>query len=159
MNTESHSDDSGARDEWEAQERAFRDERRGVAQNDDDSDAELVAQYRLVDRALRKPPVDPIPNDFAYRTAAWVEKLAEAADDRFESSLQRALIAALVVASIATIVLFGKDWLPAFVTPLRQSSELNSPGLANWSVVVAICVGLSWAVERWRGRADAEHFH
>jgi hypothetical protein len=49
--------------EWEAQDRAPREERTGARHV-------RAAQYRLVARALRHPPPAAVPSDFASRVAA-----------------------------------------------------------------------------------------
>ena len=56
---EVHFDDPRTRSEWDAQERALREERLGVPVGDD----ARVAEYRLLARALRHPPLDAVPVD------------------------------------------------------------------------------------------------
>jgi hypothetical protein len=136
--------------EWAAQERAVLEEQRGAdAANDDPR----VMQYRLIARALRHPPLEPLPADFAVQTAARIESRAQATDERFEIWLQRSLIVLLAIAGVATIKFFGNDWLHALIQPAQRTIGPVLRPFANWSVVVAICLGVSWAIERW-GRYD-----
>jgi len=146
MNTKSTFDDDNVRREWEAQERAIHEERRMASTSDD----VRVAQYRFIARALRHPPIDSLPANFAYRTAAWIEGLADVADDRFESTLQRALIVLMVIGSVGTMILFGNAWLPTFVESLPHAIVAELTGLTRWGAVIAVCLGVSWALGRWR---------
>jgi len=92
--------------------------------------------HRLIDRALRMER-DGLPDHFAAQTAAFVEAQSRVAGDRFESWAQRGLIAALIVAAIVTLFLLGGQALALLAL---------IPG-AGWVYTVALCVGLSLAVQ------------
>jgi hypothetical protein len=128
MNTPSNSDEEKARQEWLAQERALNEERHGTGVADSHGD---VAKYRLIARALRQPsgqpPGDALPADFAIRTAARIETLARASDDRLETWLQRVLLSLLLLAGGVTLFLFN--------------------AAANWILAAAFCLALSGATD------------
>lgn len=70
-----------------------------------------LAQYRLIARALRNPPIDPLPQDFAASTAAQVEHLAAPVNDRLEMWLQRLLLAILLLVGLVMVVRIGHEWI------------------------------------------------
>ena len=130
--------------EWQAQERALQEERLGSGASDDP----LVAQYRLVARALRQPMPDGLPGDFARQMAA---RLAHAPplDTRFEQGLMRALAVLLALSGVVASALYGSIWWQAMVAYLPSFS-----GVAlHWTLALATCVGLSWSLEQWRQHA------
>jgi hypothetical protein len=137
--------------EWEAQERALREERQGAAAASGDA---RVAAYRLIARVLRDPPLAPPPEDFAARTAARVELAARILDDRVELWLQRALLGLLVLGGAAATVVYGGEWLRAVAVRMAERADLGALTGAGWALAVAACVGLSAAVERF-ARRDA----
>ena len=98
MNTGPHDStpaDANRRDaEWRVQEQALRDERAGTPVAADDA---RLAEYRLISRALRHPPLDPVPYDFARTVAARATAVA-ATDDRVERLLLRLLVGVMVAA-------------------------------------------------------------
>jgi len=145
MNTPDNFDDERCRREWELQERALREKRQRA---DAASDAR-VAQYRFIARALRHPPLDPLPNNFAAQTTARIESLVAAADERFEIWLQRGLVAFLALGGITATLVFGSDWLSALTLPAQRSIEYGSTTIGSWSPVIAACLGLSWGIEHW----------
>jgi hypothetical protein len=117
-------------EEWQAQERALADERHGTGAADSHDD---VAKYRLIARALRRPPADSLPPDFAVRTAVRIESLARASDERLEIWLQRVLLSLLLLAGLVTLFFFN--------------------AAAHWIVAAALCVALSAVTERLFRRA------
>ena len=90
---------------------------------------------RLLDEALRTPPLDPIPHDFAAKTAASVESVD---DDRVERWLQRALLASFGLGSVVAIATVSGPWLQ------------TAP--AGWGAVIVACLALSSALDRLRSR-------
>ena len=91
--------------EWEAQERALREERAGAPPRRRSSGDTGI--YRLIVRALRNPRLDPLPSDFAAQVAARVEAESGAADF-VETWLERGLVVVsedrIVVPSLAEAV-------------------------------------------------------
>jgi hypothetical protein len=128
--------------EWDAQESALRAERTGVAATGEGAD---VARYRLVARALRSPPLDAVPNDFAARVAASVERRSRGADENVELWLERGLVALLLLAGAAALVVYNGDWLRelSFSVPERAASGIQT--IVSWSLAIAVCVGISSA--------------
>ena len=126
--------------EWQAQERATREERLGVDAVDDPR----VAQYRLVARALRHPPLDPVPFDFA----AQVARVATSAmpSDRFETLLLRVLVALLGSAGAVVAALYGAEWWPSFAPIAPQVPDTA----LNWGLALAACTALTWVLNRVR---------
>ena len=95
--------------EWLAQERALREERAGAIAAGDDA---LLARYRQVARALRRPLPDALPADFARSVAM---RVAHAGPDmRLEQQLLRVLSLLLAVSAIAALALYGGEWPRAF---------------------------------------------
>jgi hypothetical protein len=159
MNTPGRSGPAGAdrfvdEREWRAQERAIAEERRG---EDPAALDARVAQYRLIARALRHPPLDPVPFDFAARLAAGVGAPPRSAEERFERLLLRGLLALLALSGTAVTALYGADWISAAAVALPQELVATAATATNWSVALLACVGLSWALERacrWALGAD-----
>ncbi|RPI60683.1 MAG: hypothetical protein EHM50_06965, partial [Lysobacterales bacterium] len=92
--------------EWDAQEGALRAERMGGRSGDAD-----VAEYRVIARALRTPPLDPLPSDFAVRTAALALREQRIANETVEVWLERGLVALLLIAGGAALLAY-RDSLP-----------------------------------------------
>jgi hypothetical protein len=137
MSTERDFDEREQR-EWQAQERALRAERRGERPQGDAT----VAQYRLIARALRDPPLAPLPSDFAVRTAARVAG-ANALSDQFDVWLGRALLALLLLAGLAAVLVYSGDSLRDLSLSLLERAALRMQTLASWSMAIAACVALS----------------
>lgn len=143
-------DEERERREWEAQESALRAERLQMRAGHDPA----VGQYRLVVRALRKPPLTPLPKDFAARVAARVELKSRAANDRVEVWLGRALVALLVLAGAAAVAVYFGDSL----RDLAENLTLPEPAafrvqiVASWIAAIAACVGVSAAFNLARKR-------
>jgi hypothetical protein len=112
---------------------------------------------RLLARALRDPPLDPIPLDFAARTAELAKREderaahAHAPDDRLEAWLQNGLIALLAVTAIASLAVLASAWFRAAAAAVAQSRDSGT----LWGVAILACVALTWALERWQERARA----
>jgi hypothetical protein len=138
----------GMEREWDAQERALRAERAGEREQGDVE----VAEYRLVARALRTPPIDALPADFAARTAARVESQARATSERVEVWLERGLVALLLVAGVVATLVYSRDSLLAFSFSVPERAALGLETVATWSLAVAACVGLSSIFARARRR-------
>jgi len=134
-------DDASHEREWQLQERAMRRERLHLDAAGDDL---RTRRYRLLARALREPPPESLPADFARSVAAR----AKAAPATFgvESLLMTLLTLALGIAAIAVIAIYGREWLPSF------SAILPAPhGRAgDWLLAFAGCVGASWLLGQWQ---------
>lgn len=131
--------------EWSEQERALAEERAGLGL--EAGDAQLRS-YRLIARLLAQPPAEQLPADFARRTARLAERAGAAAprpaDTRLERNLLALLAAALALAGLAAVALYGAAWLPTFDQG-PASALLSQPWL--WPLVA--CVGLSGLGKRW----------
>ena len=134
--------------EWQAQERALRDERAGLPM--DASDAR-VAQYRLLVRALRAPAMEPLPVDFAAQVVRRVEADA-ALGDRLERWLLNGLMLGLAVLVLYVVANYGATWWGAIAAPLSQAPS----GLGHWLPVLGLCAGATWVWDRVsdQGRDD-----
>ena len=126
--------------EWQAQERALREERAGLPM--DASDAR-VGQYRLLVRALRAPAMEPLPADFAAQVLRRGEADASLGD-RVEQWLLNALILALGGLVLYAIANHGDAWWAAIAAPLSRMPS----GLGNWLPVLALCAGGTWLWDR-----------
>lgn len=144
MSTERDIDKESELREWEAQERAVRAERLGARVGHDPA----VAQYRLIDRALRNPPLSRMPSDFAAQVAARVEQKARAGNEHLEVWLGRALVALLVLAGAAAVAIFLGDALrdlaENFTVP--EPTAFRVQIVAGWAAAIAACVGVSAAL-------------
>jgi hypothetical protein len=129
--------------EWLAQERALRSERLHATETGDP----LVARYRLVMRALRQPRPDGLPADFAAQMARRVNARAPL-DLGVEQLLLRALTAVLTLSASAAAWWYGPSAWQAIAAVWPQSSA----SAATWAVALAVCVGGSWILDRWRQR-------
>jgi hypothetical protein len=133
-------DDDREQSEWEAQEAARWAERTGGR-----SSGARAAEYRLIARALRMPPVNPLPSDFAARTATRALREQRIASEAVEVWLERALVALLVVAGAAALLAY-RDSLPelSFSVPAGAAGGIQS--VLGWALAVAACIGLSSVV-------------
>lgn len=147
MNRRRHRFDQASEQEWNLQERAFVEERaiekrasaeaRGAPEDAD------TAAYRRIVRALRRPPAERLPSNFAWQVAQLAARLPRPSrlDLRLESWLVRGLVAAMVLGGLAVAGVYGLGWLRA----------LDASGSAgNWLLLVAGCVALTWLPEGWR---------
>ncbi len=137
MSTERDFDEREQR-EWQAQERALRAERAGERSQGDPA----VAQYRLIARALRDPPLAPLPSDFAVRTAARAAG-AHAANERIDVWLGRALLALLLLAGVVVVLVYSGDSLRELSVSLPERAALRMQTLASWGMAIAACVALT----------------
>jgi hypothetical protein len=138
MSTERDFDEREQR-EWQAQERALRAERTRERPRGDPA----VAQYRLIARALRDPPLAPIPGDFAVRVAARVAG-PQAVGEHVDVWLGRALLALLLLAGVAAMFVYNGD-LREFSVSLPERALFRMQTLLSWGMAIAACVGLSAA--------------
>lgn len=122
--------------EWQAQEQALRDERAGAPVRTGDA---RRAEYRLVSRVLRHPPLDPVPFDFARTVAARVRRVTDG-DDRLERVLLRALVALMGVSGLVVGLLYGAAWGPALAAAL----PVPAGELTRWGLVLLACTGTTW---------------
>jgi hypothetical protein len=129
--------------EWEAQERAVSEERSGAPSTGDRN----VDAYRIVARALRTPPLAPLPSDFAARTAARARAL-RAANEQVEVWLERGLLALLLLAGAAALFIYNGDWLRELDLSVSEGAAASIRTVAAWGIAVAACVGLSSALAR-----------
>jgi hypothetical protein len=127
--------------EWNAQESALRAERAGAHAAVDD----VVAEYRLVARALRSPPLSPIPGDFAARVAASVARSSRTANDSVETWLERGLVALLPLAGATALVVYNGDWLRELSFSVPERAAFGIQTIVSWSLAIAACVGISSA--------------
>jgi len=128
--------------EWDAQESALRAERSGQRTDRDPT----VAQYRLIARALRTPPLDALPSDFALRTAIRAEREVRVADERIEQWIGRGLAVVLLLVGALVLYGYGREVsFPALSVALPERTSLGVQTIASWSFVVAACIGLSSA--------------
>jgi hypothetical protein len=126
--------------EWQAQERALRDEQQGVHPAASDPAAR---RYRAIAQALRQPPQAQLPVGFAQRTARRIVQMA-VPDTRLERNLIRVLVAVFALAAVGATVLYGRDWVPALTAGI-PARWLTDP----WLAALAVCLGLSGLVARW----------
>jgi len=127
--------------EWSAQERALADERAGVAPA---TGHPQLRSYRLMAHLLAQPLNQQLPPDFARRMARQVEPAARPVDTRLERNLLALLAAAMTLAALVAVALYGAQWLP--------SLDLGATGalLAKpWLWVLAACLGLSRLSRHW----------
>ena len=132
--------------EWEAQERALRAERLKLDAGPGDA---RTAQYRLIARALRPPPVSPMPPDFAAQVAARVAG-APRVDERVEAWLQRLLSGLLAIVAAGALAMYGPQWMPAFTGLLPDGAGAAT----GWAGAVALCAAMTWGLQHLR-RDDA----
>jgi hypothetical protein len=130
-------DDEREQREWDAQESALRAERVGGR-----ASGAAGAEYRLIARALRAPSLDPLPSDFAARTAARALREQRIVNEAVEVWLERGLVALLLLAGGAALLAY-RDSLPelSFSVPAGATAGIQS--VLGWSFAVAACVGLS----------------
>lgn len=126
--------------EWALQEEALRRERLRAPAEQEDA---RTAEYRLIARALRHPPMEALPADFAAQVAARAQAAADA-DDRLERLLQRGLLGVMAFAALVVAGMYGASWWPAFAQVLPSVSGDN----VAWIATTAVGVGLTW----WSGR-------
>jgi len=143
MNMTRLPDDEQIEREWQAQERALEQERRGV---DAAADEVVVQRYRLLARALRQPPVDALPADFARRVAVRTAVLGAdgSVNAGFERHLLQAMITAFGLAAGAVLVTYGADGLSSLFEVARLGSVLGG----RWLLALLACVGVSIAAQR-----------
>jgi hypothetical protein len=127
--------------EWNAQESAMRGERAGSAPAGDAG----AEQYRLIARALRTPPIDPVPLDFAAQTAARAAREARLANEAVEIWLGRVLVASLLVAGAVAIRVYGGQSLLDFSFSVPDGATFGIRTVVSWSLAVAACIGISSA--------------
>jgi hypothetical protein len=143
-------DDPASEREWQAQERAMRAERLGLDANRDDA---RVLRYRLITRALRQPPVEALPADFAQQVASLATRTRKLAEPPGESRRDATWLAVAAgsfsAAGAATVVLYPQAWQLAWPTPAPQT--------LHWSLLLGGCLGLSWLLGRLKPRAAAHH--
>lgn len=105
-----------------------------------------VDQYRLVIRALRQPPTEQLPADFAARIAARVQLTEDG------SSIEDWMVTALLL----TMAIVGLVYVQPVMATVIDRLHFKLPTLP-WPLLVAAAVSLAlaWAVDRgasaWRG--------
>jgi len=127
--------------EWDAQESALRAERSGRGGDDDPT----VAQYRLIARALRTPPLDPLPSDFALHVAARAGQQATVADEGIERWIERGLAVLLLLVGAVALRVYSGEVFSEISFALPEGSNFGVQTVVSWSLAVALCVGLSSA--------------
>ena len=131
-------DDEREQREWDAQESALRAERTGGAQRRRAASRSTAS----IARALRTPPLDPLPSDFAARTAARALREQRVANETVEVWLERGLVALLLVAGAAALLAY-RDRCLSSRSACRPARRSASRPVLSWSFAVAACVGLS----------------
>jgi hypothetical protein len=91
---------------------------------------------------LRDPPLDPIPSDFAVRTAARVAG-AQSLSEQVDVWLGRALLALLLLAGVAAVYLYNGDSLREFSLSVPERAAFRIQTLLSWAMAIAACVALS----------------
>lgn len=136
--------------EWQAQERAWRDERDGAARGDDP----LQTSYRTIVRALRVPPPGRLPSNFAVQVAARAARMAthRPLDLRFEQRLVRALVGVFALSAAAAAALYGQQAIAGLAALVPA---ISGDGSRDWITLVAGCMALSWSLHLLRGRRHA----
>lgn len=132
--------DADAR-EWELQERARSDVRDGIGGDAVPGD---FAAYRRIAQALRTPPPERLPSNFAFQVAQLAAQLPKARrlDTRLELWLVRSLMAAMGVGGVVVAAIYGTGWLRAV--------EATDAGAAGWAATVGACLLLTWGMQGWR---------
>jgi hypothetical protein len=125
--------------EWEAQESALRAERGGAAPASDPA----ACEYRIIARALRTPPLDALPADFAARAAARAERESRIANENVEIWLERGLVALLLLAGAVALRVYGDESLFGLSFSLPERATFGIQNVLSWSLAIAACVGLS----------------
>lgn len=121
---------------WQSQEQALRAAHGGMGE----PDAAALADRRLL-RALREPPLSPLPADFAAEVARLAAPSAAArpADTRLERLLSAGLGIALGTAALVLGLEQGAQWLHAV-------AEQAPPGALRLGIALVACVGCSWLI-------------
>ena len=123
--------------------------------NDSQRERGLKEWDALMVRALKQPPGDSLPEDFAATTAARIELLDSASDDRFERWLQIALFVMLLVAGTAAAAMVDGRWGIELLASSFATAQAAAGGYPQWICAAGICLALSLALERvWRRRRD-----
>lgn len=120
--------------EWQLQELA----RLGKPASDSTND-DLLA-YRAIDRALRSPPDDTLPTDFAASVARIAQGQGFVRNDGFEQNLIRILVAVLGISGGVAIAMFSGELLQGTFASLVQLGDAT----LGWSSAALACLGLSW---------------
>jgi hypothetical protein len=144
MNTRDHFDARQWEHEWQLQERALREERAGAPAPEERN----LAAYREIAHALRQPPAEGLPLDFAARVAALAQVRAAVPDTRLEQWLVHALLALLAGAGAFEFLKYGGQAWVADTLALVPASLLDT-GLP-WLLALGGCLALSWSIEPLR---------
>ncbi|HEY0199728.1 MAG TPA: hypothetical protein VGC19_14525 [Rhodanobacter sp.] len=147
MNDDIPSFDDPARErEWLAQENAMRRERLHLDPHSDDARAQ---RYRMLARALRQPPEEGLPPDFARQVAARAGSVPRTSyGTRFEFGLIIVLSLALLIGSVVVSVQYGSGWLRPMIAP-----SLSATPSLHLLLALAGCVGFTWLLGRWQQAA------
>ena len=129
--------------EWRLQERALREERLHAG---DAGDPEIAA-YRRIVRALRQPPPDALPADFAQGVAARAARLPARGEGAGERWLVRGLVVAFAASALYFVADDGGAWLRASLSLLPDA---DVGALRSWGLALGACVAMTWAFGRWR---------
>lgn len=121
--------------EWLAQEQALRDERLGIAAAGGDAPA---AHYRAIARALREPPAESLPEDFAHQVAGLAAARAAPARDAtgFERLMLNLLGVALAMSGVVALAMYGNEAIAGI-----------DERVVRWGLMLTVCAALSWSVE------------
>ncbi len=121
--------------EWQAQEQAMRDERLGIAAAGNDAPD---AHYRTIARALREPPMEALPEDFARQVAGLAVVRAPLSRDAtgFERLMLNLLGVALAMSGVVALAMYGNEAIAGV-----------DERIVRWGLLLAVCAGLSWSVD------------
>lgn len=132
--------DADAR-EWALQERARHDARAGARGHVEDPDLDA---YQRIAQALRTPPAERLPSNFAFQVAQLAARLPKASrlDLRLEQWLVRGLVATMVLGGVVVAAIYGGSWLGTL--------ESSGVGAGGWVATLLACVLLTWGMQGWR---------
>jgi hypothetical protein len=147
MTTGKRFDDERIEAEWQAQERALEQERRGAP---GDAGTPRERRYRALARVLAEPPLPGLPPDFAAvvaRQARALDAAQEAREQRFERRLMAALWSLLAVAVVGVAVFYGAE-----LVAILRAGPAASPATASWLCVLLGAIGMSCVWQRLQAR-------
>jgi hypothetical protein len=120
--------------EWRLQEQA----RLSMPATDNAND-DLIA-YQAIDEALRTPPANALPHDFAASIARIAQGQEAAQNDGLEQNLIRILGAVLGISGGVALAFYAGDLLPG-----ASASFIQFGGTTlGWTGATLGCIGVSW---------------
>jgi hypothetical protein len=132
--------------EWEIQESAWQAERRGLDSIPGQGRGRL-GRYRFIERALRTPLVDSLPDDFATQVSARVtasRNESVSTGTQFETVLLIILASTLILVAGRIFANLGYSWIQTIRVALSSLGTMN----IGWLLAFLICIGMSWIWQR-----------